>query len=507
MATNTLFSIEFLPPGVAVFTFAKNSRMKNLFFMFLAVMSVHISRSQAPALIPYQAVARDASGQPLANTSLTARFTLHDLTATGASVWQEVQTVSTSALGLFTAQLGSVSPLTSVNWGNGSKFMQVEINAGNGFVDMGTTQLLSVPYALHSSEAENSGNGYSHVSATGDTLYFQNGSFVIIPGISLANGGQVTGCTNNTACNYNAAATQDNGSCVYPGCNDALACNYDASAGCDDGSCFYAGSPCNDNNAATFNDVYNAFCVCEGSTGGSGNGAVLLPGNVTCENEYITVTGCEGQTSINYDGRVYDLVEIGGQCWFAENLATDQYRNGDAIPTGLTNAQWENTPNTQQGAYAIYNDDANNDLIYGKLYNFYAVSDPRGLCPVGWHVPTDCDWMYLEGSLGMSVSVQESIGGRGAASNVGGQMKSTGTQYWQSPNSGATNSSGFSALPGGYRYSGGGYDSVGNYGYWGSSTQVGSSFAWNRSLYFDDTDLDRFYYDTQGGFSVRCLRD
>ena len=88
--------------------------------MFLAVMSVHISRSQAPTLIPYQAVARDASGQPLANASLTARFTIHDNTATGASVWQEVQTVSTSALGLFTAQLGSVSSLTSVNWGNGA---------------------------------------------------------------------------------------------------------------------------------------------------------------------------------------------------------------------------------------------------------------------------------------------------------------------------------------------------------------------------------------------------
>ena len=205
---------------------------------------------------------------------------------------------------------------------------------------------------------------------------------------------------------------------------------------------------------------------------------------------------------------MYDLVEIGGQCWFAENLATDQYRNGDAIPTGLNNAQWENTINTQQGAYAIYNNSANNDLIYGKLYNFYAVSDPRGLCPVGWHVPTDCEWMYLEGSLGMSVLEQESTGSRGAASNVGGQMKSTGTQYWQSPNSGATNSSGFSALPGGYRNGFGDYYDVGENGLWWSSTQYGSGFAWGRILFYNLTDVYRFsLFYSQDGFSVRCLRD
>jgi hypothetical protein len=293
--------------------------MKNLYLILLTLFT-SVMFSQAPALIPYQAVARDAGGQPLGNTSLTARFTIHDNTATGASVWQEVQTVSTSALGLFTAQLGSVSPLTSVNWGNGAKFMQVEINAGNGFVDIGTQQMLSVPYALFS---ERTGELMVEVSASGDTLFIGENNFVIIPGLSISNGPQ-------------------------------------------------------------------------------GNaGAALLPGNDTCDDQYISVTGCGGQSSINYDGRVYDLVEIGGQCWFAENLATDQYRNGDAIPTGLTNSAWQNT---SSGAYAIYNSDANNDLIYGKLYNFYAVSDPRGLCPVGWHVPTYCEWMYLEGSLGMSVS-------------------------------------------------------------------------------------------------------
>jgi hypothetical protein len=138
--------------------------------------------AQSPALIPYQAIARNASGTPVVNSSLNARFTLHQASATGESVWQELQTVNTGATGLFSAQLGSITPLTSVNWSNGSKFMQVELDLGNGFVDIGTQQLLSVPYALHT------GSVSLNISATGDTLFVGGGGFVIIPGISQANG-------------------------------------------------------------------------------------------------------------------------------------------------------------------------------------------------------------------------------------------------------------------------------------------------------------------------------
>jgi len=156
----------------------------------LALLLSAILFAQAPALIPYQAIARNAAGEPLASSTLNARFTIHDGTATGTSVWQELQTVSTSALGLFTVQLGSSVPLTSVNWANGAKFMQVELDLGSGFVDIGTQQLLSVPYALYSSEA---GNGFAGISNSSDTLYFNDGDFVIIPGISAANGAGNTG--------------------------------------------------------------------------------------------------------------------------------------------------------------------------------------------------------------------------------------------------------------------------------------------------------------------------
>ena len=202
---------------------------------------------------------------------------------------------------------------------------------------------------------------------------------------------------------------------------------------------------------------------------------------------------------MTYDGRTYDLVEIGGQCWFADNLATDQYRNGDPIPTGLSNTTWLNTT---AGAYAIYNNDLANDVTYGKLYNWYTTVDSRGLCPTGWHVPTDCEWMYLEGSLGMSVTDQETAGWRGT--NEGGALKST--TGWISPNTGATNSSGFTAFPGGYRY-GGTYGNVGISGYWWSSTEFGSNLAGYRLLDNDYSSVFLFSNGKQSGFSVRCVWD
>ena len=148
----------------------------------LALLLSTLLFAQAPTLIPYQAIARNAGGEPIATTTLNARFTIHEGTASGTSEWQELQTITTSSLGLFTAQLGSNVSLSSVNWSAGAKFMQVELDLGSGFIDIGTQQLLSVPYALHA------GSVHVDVSHTGDTLFVGDGSFVIIPGLSEANG-------------------------------------------------------------------------------------------------------------------------------------------------------------------------------------------------------------------------------------------------------------------------------------------------------------------------------
>jgi uncharacterized protein (TIGR02145 family) len=193
---------------------------------------------------------------------------------------------------------------------------------------------------------------------------------------------------------------------------------------------------------------------------------------------------------VDIDGNAYDTVVIGTQVWMSKNLRVSKYRNGDAIPTNLINTTWQNTTS---GAYAIYDNTATNDSIYGKLYNWYAVADPRGLCPVGWHVPSDAEWSTLENFLdGSSVA--------------GGKMKSV-SPLWLSPNSGATNSSGFSGLPGGNRNSSGTYVNVGYLGYWWSSTQFSTTSAWLRSLFYNNGDVNRNYYFKRFGFSVRCVRD
>jgi uncharacterized protein (TIGR02145 family) len=196
-------------------------------------------------------------------------------------------------------------------------------------------------------------------------------------------------------------------------------------------------------------------------------------------------------TMSDNDGNTYKTILIGTQTWMAENLKTSKYRNGDPIPTNLTDAAWSVATT---GAYAIYNNDAANNTTYGKLYNWYAVVDSRNLCPTGWHVPSDGEWTILEDFL------------LGGSSVAGGKLKST-SSLWNTPNTGATNESGFSGLPGGGRDNGGGtYYRIGSYGYWWSSTGP-SADAWLRSLNYNNGDSRRFDTNKQFGFSVRCLKD
>ncbi len=209
---------------------------------------------------------------------------------------------------------------------------------------------------------------------------------------------------------------------------------------------------------------------------------------------------------VSYQGYDYATVLIGDQCWFAENLRSENYDNGDAIPAGLSDSEWTSTTSTTSGATAVYGEDAgcnsNSPDInacdpaqslneYGRLYNWYAVDDARGLCPSGWHVPTDGEWTVMTDVLG-----GESV--------AGGQMKTT-YGWYQAGN--GTNSSGFSGLPGGYRNGDdGNFGLAGNYGYWWSSSPFGS-VAWYRYLGSSLEDVYRYYSSRRFGFSVRCVRD
>jgi uncharacterized protein (TIGR02145 family) len=216
--------------------------------------------------------------------------------------------------------------------------------------------------------------------------------------------------------------------------------------------------------------------------------AVIAVGDtVPCESAYLVV---------DIDGNKYPTVKIGAQTWMAENLKVTHYRNGEVIDNVKNDLQWGYT----WSAYCDYD----NNAYYtapGHLYNWYAVDDYRFLAPDGWHVPSDNDWKQLEIFLGMSQPEAGTVGWRGT--NEGSKMKSALTEW----DLDATNESGFSAVPGGYRNSYGDFLERYLSAYYWSSTSSDSNKAWYRMLNRDDFKVGRFKDSTQFGFSVRCVRD
>lgn len=239
--------------------------------------------------------------------------------------------------------------------------------------------------------------------------------------------------------------------CENPGCMDPYAENFDPYAVEDDESCTYSG-------------------------GGPAE--------------------CGGELTVNYFGYSYDLVAIGDQCWFAENLRTEFYANGDAIPGELSDNEWEITIN---GAQAIYDNNPAKLADYGRLYNAHAVDDSRGLCPSGWHVPTDGEFMTLELELGMSQGWVNATGWRGT--DQGTQMKSSVTN---SPSWNGTNESGFSGLSGGRRDNLGFFLDEGNWAaFWSNNWDI----SWLRVLGNEESGVARFICNPQCGHSIRCVWD
>jgi len=197
-------------------------------------------------------------------------------------------------------------------------------------------------------------------------------------------------------------------------------------------------------------------------------------------------------TVYDVDGNAYQTVQIGEQIWMAENLKNTHYNNGDIIQTGYDNTAWSNLTT---GAYAVYDDDETYAANYGYLYNWYAAYDSLDICPEGWHVPTDAEFTILTDYLG-------------GFSVAGGKMKETGLDHWDSPNTGATNESGFTGLPAGYRNGiDGSYSSMGNYGYFWSSSESSSNYAWSRTLNYYSSNVYQSNYYRHYGFSIRCMSD
>ena len=191
------------------------------------------------------------------------------------------------------------------------------------------------------------------------------------------------------------------------------------------------------------------------------------------------------------DGNIYKTITIGTQVWMAENLATTKFSDGSVIPSVTSDVVWAGLA---KPGYCWYkNDEISFKPEYGALYNWYTVKTGK-LCPTGWHVPADEEWTTLTNYLG-----GEEV--------AGGKMKESGTTFWVDPNTGATNSCGFSAFPGGFRYYDGKFFDFGFSGYWWSATECLPSVAWFRFIYYNEPAAFRFNNQIRNGFSVRCLKD
>ena len=335
-------------------------------------------------------------------------------------------------------------------------------------------------------------------------------------------------CGDAEATNYAPNATCTGGPCTYNGCTDPEACNYSAIAEADDGSCDYSCCPgpgcCVDPNlwdatlqqctgsspacgAGTHWDPVTEMCIADvpGTTDENctvmnlqelAEGYQVLLDHTADQDSIIlaqqatidaldAVCGCSAPVS--YQGHDYEVVEIGGQCWFAENLQSASYRNGDAIPV-LANSDWDDTPN---GSQAAFDGDEANVVEYGRLYNWHAIDDPRRLCPSGWHVPDDAEWQVLIDGIG-----------------VQGGLQLKATSGWTAGPNG-TDAHGFDGRPAGKRSANGVFTSLGALATWWSATPNENGGDAHVKSLIDNSDE---VYQQQGisrqqGRSIRCLKN
>ena len=334
----------------------------------------------------------------------------------------------------------------------------------------------------------------------------------------------ILGCTESEACNFDPTAASDDGSCEYAengydcdgvclndadgdgvcdefeivGCQDPLACDYIADA-TDEGDCDYTCCPgpgCCDTGTAWDYEIEKCVPINSCPEDLNYDGIIGVEDLLTLLSSF--GTPCDPPVAVwtcgdpvSYHSYDYETVLIGEQCWFAENLRTELYLNGDEIPGNLNDDDWINT---NEGAQAIYGNDSVNLEFHGRLYNWHATSDQRMICPSQWHVPANVEWDEL----------QIFLFAQGYTGSSGYVLKAT--EGWFADGNGI-DLYGFNALPSGSRsYASGQYNWMGEYTrYWTSSTS--NDAVYRRSLGYDSEALLEYDGNPSTGASIRCIKD
>jgi uncharacterized protein (TIGR02145 family) len=558
--------------------------MKFLFLFFGLLMVINPIFAQ-PQKINYQGVAVGANGKPLKNSTVGLRLSVLDSLPTGSTIYTETQAAITDTSGQFSIFLGGgtamVGTFSNILWANGNdKFLKVEmdVQGGSNYQLMGTTQLVSVPYAMAAKTADlakelqlgalirgNAGRIWQLTESINGPMW------TCYPPLTMANAGadQLNVCASsvilagNTPSNGTAAWSILSGSGGSLGTANAPATSFAGVRGSSYSLRYSISNACGSSadtvsvslaptttpasagpdqltlTGTTATLAANALAA--GETGAwsivAGSGGSLSASNnpattftkgtdsaytlvwtitATCGTSRDTVklrfpvpvaTPC-GQ-AVTYVGESYPTVRIGTQCWLAKNLNVGSMINGSSNQTN----------NSSLEKYC-YNNNLANCTTYGGLYQWAEAvqyqngasntttvpiafaGNVRGICPTGWHIPSDAEYCTLATFLDATANCVSGTN----STTAGGKLKST-SGLWAAPNTGATNSTGFSALPGGYRFTNATFTNLGTLTYFWSTSEFSSSDAIFRGFSNTNSDYSRIINTKSIGLSVRCIQD
>ena len=476
--------------------------MKRVFIFLAALILTTLLQGQSPEMMSYQAVIRNTGNQLVTNHIIGMQISILQGSANGTPVYIETQTPTSNENGLVSMEIGNGVVLSgdfsTIDWAEGPYFIKTETDptGGNSYTITGTCQLLSVPYALHAKTAETLTGTINETDPV-----FAESQAANITGTDITNLGNLSG--------VNTGDQDLSGLATETALGDSMAL---IRTEIPDVSGLATNTALGDSMAALRTEIpdVSGFITTETQNladviaqNNSANGQIKNLVDPTQAQDAATkayVDALQEEITNLYiylglkiedcESNVYNVVTIGSQVWMAENLRVTKFNNGDDIPFVTDETSWSDlkTP-----GYCRYNNTSETD-DYGLLYNWYTVSS-GDLCPTGWHVPSSPEWTTLMYYLG-------------GTSVAGGELKETGTEHWMSPNTGATNETGFTALPGGSRDYNGVYNYMGTAGFYWSSTPAGAApRAWYWYLNYNEASLTKLTSDNRTGYSIRCVKD